>query len=73
MSDESDNPISIGEARVVHETPKAILVELEDEPGDGPFWIPKSAIHDDSEVWNEKNGAGDLVVKAWFARKEGWD
>jgi hypothetical protein len=52
---------------------RAILVELEDEPGDGPFWIPKSALHEDSEVWSEKNGDGELIVKAWFARKEGWD
>lgn len=71
--DDGDHAVSVGEARVVHERAKAILVELEDEPGDGPFWIPKSAVHEDSEVWSEKHGQGGLVVKTWFARKEGWD
>jgi hypothetical protein len=67
--DDSDFPEDLGETYVVRETAKAILVRLD---GDD-VWIPKSVIHDDSEVWDGKeNAAGHLIVKAWFARREGW-
>lgn len=36
-----------------------------------PFTVPKSVIHDDSEVW-KKGQEGKLVVQLWFAVKEGW-
>lgn len=32
-------------------------------------WVPKSQIHDDSEVW-EDGKEGTLVVSIWFAEKE---
>lgn len=53
-----------GEA--VRETEKAVLVQL--ETGDEK-WIPKSVIHDDSEVW-KAGQAGRLVVLGWWAEKE---
>lgn len=38
---------------------------------DGKFWwIPKSLIHDDSEVY-KKGTSGTLVIPEWFAAKEG--
>lgn len=67
--DESDYPVSVGETTVIRETEKAILVTVDGEQ----TWVPKSVIHDDSEVWSRKNGEGQLVVKAWFAHKEGWE
>jgi hypothetical protein len=62
------------DAVCIRETHLAILVKC-DEGGKKPIerWIPKSAIHDDSEVFNaEENREGLLVVKSWFAKKEGW-
>ena len=53
----------------IQENPKSL--RLEDEDGK-KFWVPKSVIHDDSEVWKEDD-SGKLVVKTWFAEKEGWD
>ena len=54
----------------VAETDKAICVSSplfdEDE------WVPKSQVHDDSEVWKEGQ-EGDLVVKDWIAEKKGWE
>lgn len=35
------------------------------------YWIPKSVIDDDSDVW-EKGDEGDCVIKEWFAEKQGW-
>jgi len=58
------------EAKCTKETEKAILVEAKDLP-DGQAWIPKSVIDDDSEVY-EKGHEGTLVVKSWFAEREGW-
>jgi hypothetical protein len=34
-------------------------------------WVPKSCVHDDSEVY-EKGGEGTFIVKRWFAEKKGW-
>lgn len=69
MSEGSEDPVHVGTAKVLRESAKALLIDLEGES----VWIPKSIIHDDSEVWNTENGEGELVVKAWFARKEGWE
>ena len=53
----------------VRETPKAILVLVDGDER----WIPKSVIHDDSEVYTNKhpNNQGKLIVKMWWAVKEG--
>jgi len=52
-------------------TDKAILVEAADF--DKPEWIPLSAVHDDSEVFDAKeNAEGVLIVEAWLADKRGW-
>lgn len=60
--------VKVGQARVVHETDRAILVELEEMQENR--WIPKSCVHDDSEAWQEGD-EGELVLHEWFARKEG--
>jgi hypothetical protein len=50
------------------ETEKAILCLV--ETGD-LVWVPKSVIHEDSEVYSKRSGCGTLVVPAWFAKKSG--
>lgn len=54
----------------LRESPKALLVTAKDL-GDKEVWIPKSVIHDDSEVY-KKGDHGTLKVPMWFAEKEGW-
>jgi len=54
---------------VIHETDKAICVSA--PIFDEDTWIPQSCVHEDSEVWKDGQ-EGDLVVKTWFAEKEGW-
>lgn len=61
-----NEPVVVGDVEVLHETEAAILVALDGEE----IWIPKSVIHDDSEVW-EEGDTGVFVVKEWFANKEG--
>jgi hypothetical protein len=60
---------SISDAKCIAETDQAIRVTAPDF--DAPEWIPKSAIHDDSEIY-ELGGEGTLVVAEWLARKRGW-
>jgi hypothetical protein len=48
------------------ETAKALLVIFEDE---SEKWIPKSVIHDDSDVY-KMGTSGTLIVQRWFAEKE---
>lgn len=55
------------DGRCIRETDKAILVKL--ETGEEK-WIPKSVVHDDSEVY-EKGGEGKLVVQGWWAEAQG--
>jgi hypothetical protein len=57
----------ITDARVIRETDKALLVEVEGHE----VWCPKSVIDDDSEVFSAKHGEGELVVASWWAEKEG--
>lgn len=61
--------------QVVHETfhedgrSKAICISA--PVFDEDKWVPQSCVHDDSEVEHDGD-EGDLVVKTWFADKEGW-
>lgn len=52
-------------------TDKAILVVLDDQDG-YETWVPKSQIHDDSEVFGGEVRKGQLVVMRWFAESRGW-
>lgn len=60
-----DDAHDMGEGSVTRETEKAILVAFE---GSGERWVPKSVVHDDSEIW-KKGDTGKLVVKMWWAEK----
>jgi hypothetical protein len=68
-SDESNDPVRLGRTQVIRATDKALFVHIDDAGEE--VWIPKSVIHDDSEIWQEDSEPGELVVKAWFAHKEG--
>lgn len=69
MRTSNNDPVNLGPAKPKRETEKALLVVLE---ADGEeHWVPKSCIHDDSECYSMRSGAGDLVVVQWWAEKEG--
>jgi hypothetical protein len=61
-----DEPVELEGVEVIHETDKAIKFTYEGETK----WAPKSAVHDDSEV-HQKDDTGTLIVKRWYAEKEG--
>lgn len=42
------------------------------EHADWDRWVPKSVVHDDSEVY-ALGHKGKLVIKRWFVEKEKWD
>jgi hypothetical protein len=51
-----------------NETAKALLVRIDGRS----VWVPKSQIHDDSEVYDaDNNRSGKLIVSQWWAEKEG--
>lgn len=66
MSFAEDETCEFDDCVCVSETAKAILVRC----GDKQCWVPKSQVSDDSEVYGYED-AGKLIVKAWFAEKEG--
>lgn len=70
MRDDDSDAEDLGQARVKRSTGKALLVETDDV---GTFWVPVSVIHDDSEVYGSdaSNSHGKLIVKSWWAKKEG--
>ena len=63
--DGGEDPVEVGEGKATHETELAILVKLEDGHN---YWIPKSVIHEDSELYGMEDGEneGQLVVKQWW-------
>jgi hypothetical protein len=62
----SPDTVQVEVERVKRATDKALLVVVEGEE----FWIPRSAIHDDSEVWDEGHD-GTLVIPLWLAEAKG--
>jgi hypothetical protein len=58
----------------VRETPAALLVRFNGTDrgwGAEEAWVPKSQVHDESEVY-ASGGEGRLVVTRWFAEQRGW-
>lgn len=66
-NDNGDAPHTLGDAKVIGETDKAIRVTVNETT----YWVPKSVVHDDSEVWKTED-EGSLVVKSWWAEKNGY-
>ncbi len=56
----------------IGESSKALQLQPLHDPKAPRFWVPKSVIDDDSEVF-ALGHAGTLVVADWFAEKEGWE
>lgn len=69
MGRKGSEGVSLGRGKCIKSTGRALLIEFEDDDAD-ELWIPASQIHDDSEVYDEEH-TGDVVVKAWWAEKEG--
>ena len=62
---------SMGHAECTGETDKSIWVIIDDLDTEAAVSVPKSQIHDDSEVW-KPDQSGELVVTTWLARERGW-
>lgn len=60
--------VSFEGTRVIRESDSglALLIEIEGKE----VWVPKSVIHDDSEVYDEDH-EGELVLKEWWAEEKG--
>jgi len=58
--------VQIQNVTVKRDTEKALLVVIEGEE----FWIPKSQIDDDSEVY-KADTEGTLVITEWIAKEKG--
>jgi hypothetical protein len=58
--------VSFEGVTVKRETDMALLCVIEDKE----HWVPKSVIHDDSEVY-KMDTEGVLVLPEWWAVKEG--
>jgi hypothetical protein len=63
----ASDPVHLDDVEAKVETDLALLCEIDGEEK----WVPKKAIHDDSEVYSMKNSTGTLVVERWWAEKEG--
>jgi hypothetical protein len=56
------------ESHATADTPMALLVRCKELAS--AIWVPKSVIHDDSEVWKPFTN-GNLIVSRWWAEKRG--
>lgn len=65
---EEKPPVTIENVYCKHATEKALLVVIAGEE----HWMPRSQIHDDSEVWDDMNNdEGKLVITQWIAEQKG--
>ena len=62
-----DETVEIEDVTVEAETDRALLCVIDERQR----WIPKSVVHEDSEV-SEQGDQGTLVLLRWFAVKEGF-
>lgn len=70
--DDSDDEPFKAEAMCLTATEKALQVRIRLPAGNRTMWVPKSVVHDDSEVFDANDNArGKLALHAWFAREEG--
>jgi hypothetical protein len=66
---EEEEPVKVKSAKVKRETPRALLIEIDGEEK----WVPKSCVHDDSEVFDAKeNAEGMLMLVGWWASENGF-
>jgi hypothetical protein len=61
------------EVEVIRESDSGKALLVKDDEGE-EFWIPKSQIHEDSEVFKPDgvNSYGRLIVTQWLAKEKGW-
>lgn len=64
---QEESAVEFLDVTCVKQTPKAICVRIKGRD----HWLPQAAVHDDSEVY-AMGHEGKLVVKGWFAEKNGW-
>lgn len=57
--------VAFEKTSAIRDTGKALIVVIEEEE----YVIPKSQIHDDSEVY-EKGHTGKLIIPKWLAENE---
>ena len=62
----SEQTVELDDATVEAETDLALLCNINEKS----HWIPKSVVHEDSEVSSEGD-TGTIVIMRWFAEKEG--
>ena len=62
----SEETVELEDVSVEAETDLALLCNIDDKK----HWIPKSVVHEDSEVSSEGD-TGTIVLQRWFAEKEG--
>jgi hypothetical protein len=62
----TEQTVEFEDVTVEGETDLALLCTIDDKK----HWIPKSVMHEDSEVLSEGD-TGTIVIMRWFAEKEG--
>lgn len=70
MTEDRRGPVNIGTGECVIERETAILVTMADDNGSQvDRWIPKSCLHDDTEVY-ALGDVGKVVVHVWWAEEK---
>ena len=66
-------PASLGRCTVVACTEKGLKVDPFEPPGAEPYWVPRSVVHEDSDLPGDavEEDDGELFVFQWWADKEG--
>lgn len=69
MKEYEEKFVEIEDVQALSESPRAVLVYAMGRE----HWIPKSQIHDASEVY-ERNQHGNMIITKWIAKERGlWE
>lgn len=61
------DPVETFDAVCTKETDRALLVVIDGEE----YWIPKTHVHADSEVFDDSSNAeGKLIISQWIAKQK---
>lgn len=65
-----EDGVSISGVTALRGSEKALLCRIPDGDSSREVWIPRSQLTDDSEIV-DVGDEGELVIKSWFAEREG--
>lgn len=70
FSKEGNDPVTFEDCEGIRLNQSLLMLLVSCDSWDKDYWIPRSLIHDDSEVYRPGT-TGTLIIPRWIAEKKG--